>query len=75
MVVRLVALRRVVSHRYPHARVELYYYDGEPVPADAHPDPSTGFRWVAASGLAALAFPDANGPVLAELSREFGRGA
>jgi len=43
--------------------------------ADADPDPSTGFRWVAASGLAALAFPDANGPVVAELCREFGRGA
>lgn len=71
LAVRTVALRQTVEHLYPHARVELYYYDCEPVDPVADPDPATGFRWVDASALAALTFPEANGPVVAELVREF----
>jgi hypothetical protein len=37
---------------------------------DAVPDPSTGFRWVAAEALAGLTFPEANEPILVELARE-----
>jgi mutator protein MutT len=70
--VRIHALRRVVHHCYPHGRVELSYYDCEPVRPDEDPAPSTGFRWVAAEQLPLLAFPEANEPVLIDLAREFG---
>jgi mutator protein MutT len=66
-----LALRRVITHRYPHAWVELYYYDCEPRPPAEEPVPSAGFRWVAARELPTLPFPEANGPVLAALAREF----
>jgi mutator protein MutT len=69
--VALGPLRTVIDHRYPHARVELYYYDGSTVNADAEPDPGSGFRWVRAADLPALAFPDANRAVLDELVRQF----
>lgn len=64
-------LRRVATHRYPHGWVELYYYDGTTRDPDAEPDPATGFRWVPAARLPALAFPEANGPILDALAREF----
>jgi len=71
LAVRLARLRKVVSHRYPHAWVELYYYDGEPIDADAEPDPGSAFRWVPAVELPSLTFPEANGPILAALAWEF----
>jgi 8-oxo-dGTP diphosphatase len=66
-----VRLRRVVRHRYPHALVELYYYDCEARPPGADPEPSTGFRWVAAAELTSLRFPRANDPIVSELAAEF----
>jgi 8-oxo-dGTP diphosphatase len=62
--------RREVSHHYPHARVELSFFDCSPRDAGAEPDPATGFRWVAARDLASLDFPEANGPIVEELARE-----
>jgi len=68
-------LREVICHRYPHAWVELYYYDCEIRDPVLDPDPATGFRWVPASELAALVFPEANGPILTALAREYPRAA
>ena len=69
--VRVVGLRRVVGFRYPHDRVELYYHDCVTCDPAAQPGPGTGFRWVAASGFRSLAFPEANGPILDDLAREY----
>ncbi len=71
LAVRLTRLRKVVTHRYPHAWVELYYYDGEPTDAAAEPNPISAFCWVPAAELPSLTFPEANGPILAALAREF----
>ena len=71
--VEVGALRRVTTHRYPHGLVELYYYDCVPCAADAEPNPTSGFTWVRASELCPLDFPEANGPILEALAREFAR--
>jgi mutator protein MutT len=68
--VNVGALRREVEHRYPHGWVRLSYYDCETRVPGAEPDPSTGFRWVRASVLQGLVFPEANEPILFELARE-----
>ena len=65
------SLRRVVRHAYPHALVELYYWDCEPADSGGEPDPGSGYVWVEASKLAGLNFPEANAPVLESLGREF----
>jgi mutator protein MutT len=70
LAVRVVALRATARHDYPHARVDLSYYDCDPLDPAAEPD--SGFLWVAAAALASLTFPDANVPVVADLVREFG---
>jgi mutator protein MutT len=70
LAVTLGALRRVVTHRYPHAWVELYYYEGRTADPRAEPGRETGFRWVAAEELPTLLFPEANGPILQDLARE-----
>jgi mutator protein MutT len=72
--IALGTLRRVVTQRYPHALVELYYYDCSTADAGAEPAPGSGFRWVRASDLPTLAFPEANGPVVDSLVREFADG-
>lgn len=66
--VRVVELRRIVEHRYPHGQVRLHFFDC--VPADPAAEPTTGFgcRWVSAGELSRLRFPEANEPVLAELT-------
>lgn len=75
MTVRIVRLRRVIRHVYPHGFVELHFFDCEPEPMDAEPAPGTGFRWVAVSELPGYTFPGANEPIVAELLGEFrGRG-
>jgi mutator protein MutT len=68
LAVVLGRLRRVVLHRYPHAWVELYYYDCATEEPLAEPEPGTGFRWVPAVELPSLSFPEANEPILRELA-------
>jgi 8-oxo-dGTP diphosphatase len=71
LAVRVLSLRRVMSHKYPHAWVELYYYNCETEAPDADPDPGTGFRWVPAWELPPLTFPESNAPIVSDLAREF----
>ncbi|MHC5544242.1 (deoxy)nucleoside triphosphate pyrophosphohydrolase, partial [Singulisphaera rosea] len=63
-------LRRRMTHRYPHAWVELFYFDGTTESPEAEPSAETGFRWVRAGDLPSLTFPEANGPILEELADE-----
>jgi mutator protein MutT len=65
-------LRRRTIHRYPHAFVELSYFDCAPADPQAEPEPGSGFRWVAAAQLPGLRFPEANEPILDELAAEAG---
>ena len=67
--IRLGTLRRVIAHRYPHAWVELSYFDCSTVDPLAEPAPGTGFRWVPVADLRAFRFPEANGPILDDLAR------
>jgi 8-oxo-dGTP diphosphatase len=64
-------LRRLITYRYPHAWVEMSYFDCQTVDPQAEPDPETGFRWVAARDLPSFTFPEANGPIVEELAQEF----
>lgn len=66
LVVRVICLRDSREHQYSHGHVELNYFDCEP--ADPAQEPSGGFLWVAGSELIELEFPEANGPILRELS-------
>jgi mutator protein MutT len=68
--VRLIRLRKIVEHTYPHGAVRLHFFDGETVLADAQPTPGTGFRWVHVAQLSSLRFPEANDAILAELLDE-----
>lgn len=67
-------VRRKTSHKYPHGRVELHYFDAEVGDPSAEPDPALGFVWVEASELPGLPFPEANGPLLVELARLWSPG-
>lgn len=69
LAVAIERLRSIVRHRYPHAWVELFYYDCALIESD---EPSHGFAWVEASVLPSLTFPEANEPILRELAREWG---
>lgn len=60
--------RRITTHRYPHGLFELHYLDCEPDDPGAEPDLASGFLWVRSADLPALTFPDANGPILADLA-------
>ncbi len=66
----LTRLRRRTTHRYAHAWVELFYFDGVIADVRGEPEPETGFIWVAGKELPSLTFPEANEPVLAELAAE-----
>lgn len=68
----LGSLRGVITHRYPHAWVEVSYYNCSTRDAKSEPDPASGFLWVAAGELPSLRFPEANAPILEALAREFG---
>src|SRR4051812_34658547 len=68
--VLLGPLRRVITHRYRHAWVELYYYDCVTADPRGEPARESGFRWVAAEELPTLLFPEANEPILEVLARE-----
>ena len=67
--VTIERLRSILTHRYPHAWVELYYYDCALTQPD---EPRHGFAWIKASDLPSLTFPEANAPILMELAREWG---
>jgi mutator protein MutT len=62
------ALRRVITHHYPHGFVELFFYDCATEEPAAEPAEGSGFRWVPAARLGSLRFPEANQAVLAELA-------
>jgi mutator protein MutT len=63
-------LRRVIEHRYPHGLVRLFFFDCGPADATAEPAADSGSRWVPAAQLLNLRFPEANDPLLDELSEE-----
>jgi len=67
--VKVERLRHSTRYRYPHGLVELHFYDCTPVDSAAEPAVATGFRWVCASELGALRFPEANEAVVDELTR------
>jgi 8-oxo-dGTP diphosphatase len=71
--VTLRGLRRFTSYSYPHGRVELYYFDGTTRDATEDPALETGFVWVPACELVKLKFPEANVPLLLELTLEVDR--
>jgi len=62
-------LRRTIEHHYPHGHVRLHFFDCRPTDQLAEPGAATGCRWVRAGELETLRFPEANEPVLDELSR------
>jgi 8-oxo-dGTP diphosphatase len=64
-------LRHCTRFKYPHGLVELHFYDcilQDPV---AEPAQGTGFRWVGATELSTLRFPEANETVVEQLVNEF----
>jgi 8-oxo-dGTP diphosphatase len=61
-------LRRVIEHHYPHGLVRLFFFDCVPADPAAEPSANSGSRWVSATQLLSLRFPDANEPLLEELS-------
>jgi 8-oxo-dGTP diphosphatase len=67
--VRVVSIRRVITHQYAHGLVELHYFDCETIEPHAKPHVESGFSWIPAEDLPTLDFPEANGPVLEELAR------
>jgi mutator protein MutT len=68
--VRVVRLRCVVRHLYPHGDVELHFFDCVTLNATAEPAAGSGFRWATASELPRLEFPGANDVIIAELVAE-----
>ncbi len=68
--IAIESLRRTITHRYPHGLVELFFHNCTTVDPTAEPATGSGFRWVPASELAGLCFPEANQPILEELARE-----
>jgi 8-oxo-dGTP diphosphatase len=73
LVVVVGRLRRVIEHRYAHGHVRLHFFDCEPADALAEPAAESGCRWVPAALLTSLRFPEANEPILAELSETRGQ--
>jgi mutator protein MutT len=67
LAVRVVRLRRVIEHVYPHGHVRLHFHDCEPLDAGAVAPAGSGCRWVPARDLGGLRFPEANEPILVEL--------
>jgi 8-oxo-dGTP diphosphatase len=65
-------LRKVLTHKYPHGTVELYFFDCETRESRAEPRTELGMRWVQANEFANYRFPEANDSVQEELTREYG---
>ncbi|MGH7129338.1 MAG: (deoxy)nucleoside triphosphate pyrophosphohydrolase [Planctomycetaceae bacterium] len=59
-------LRR--EFRYPHATLDLHFFLCRPADPAAVAEDHRGCRWVPASELAALRFPEANAPLIARLA-------
>jgi mutator protein MutT len=57
--------RTVVTHEYPHGKVELRFFSCRA--CDERPAPSAPFRWVPIHDLGRYSFPPANAAVLALL--------
>ena len=68
LAVQVIDERAVVQHDYAHDRVELHFFRCAPV--DPNESPRMPFRWIAATGLADLRFPDANRVVLDQIIAE-----
>lgn len=68
--VRVKRLRTSFEHLYAHGHIHLHYYDCEPLPVSAEPDPASGFHWVHGSRLPGLTFPPANEPIMQQLASE-----
>ena len=66
-------LRRIVTHRYPHATVELHFFDCRPLNPRTEPAVESGFVWVEALDLDNLEFPGGNAAILRELRAEADR--
>ncbi len=64
------ALRQVIDHRYPHGHVRLFFFDCVPADPTAQPAHHSGTRWIPVTELLKLRFPEANEPVLEELSKQ-----
>ena len=56
--------------KYPHGTFDLHFWLCRPGPRATVGDNHRGFRWVPASELAALRFPEANGPLIEVLARQ-----
>jgi mutator protein MutT len=63
-------LRGQVLHDYPHASVELSFFDCHLEDPSRQPGPATDFQWVAGEELAALDFPEANAAIIQALARD-----
>ena len=72
LAVVVVRLRRVIEHQYPHGHVRLHFFDCASADHKAEPANGSGCRWVRATDLERLRFPEANEPILLELKRESG---
>jgi mutator protein MutT len=70
--IRVVRLRRVVEHVYPHGHVRLHFFDAALDPEGAEPPAGGGFRWCDVRDLPALDFPEANDAIIRELEAESG---
>jgi mutator protein MutT len=68
-------LRRTVTHRYPHGKVELFFFDCHTADENAEPVDGSGFCWIPATELPALRFPEANESILAEIGRSAREGS
>lgn len=67
LTVRVVRLRRIIEHRYPHGHVRLHFFDCLLEDERAEPAIDAGCRWVLTHELPGLRFPEANEPILEEL--------
>jgi mutator protein MutT len=62
IIIERLLLRREFS--YPHATVDLHFFLCHPIDQRSVSDDHQGFRWIPASELAALKFPEANEPLV-----------
>jgi mutator protein MutT len=64
--VSVVRCRAVVTHDYPHGRLEIHFFDVVAGPGEPHPP----FAWRSIGDVLAGHFPPANKVVLESLERE-----